>query len=274
MAFIESNDNVFYYEVHGEGEPVVLAHGLGGNHATWFKQVATLSKAYKVITFDHRGFGNSTDNNKLGRGGFVQDLKSLLDHLDIEKAAFVGQSMGAGTVISFACQYPKRVSGLVIADSLHAIEESGEVVTLMDKARTVTKDLSQLERVLGESFKRDNPIETVLYQQINSFNDTDRSNLTGAYANTSYTTSQLADLEGPILFVAGQEDILFPIEAIRLVQQKVEGSFIVELDACGHSAFFEKPVEFNDTVLSFLQLCGLEPTSDKALSNSAGYEKI
>jgi len=162
----------------------------------------------------------------------------------------------------------------VIADSLHAIVEEGEVAALMNKAREATKDLSQLDRVLGKAFREANPSEAVLYQQINSFNATDRSNLVGTYAENKYTAQQLAAVGVPTMFVAGQDDILFPIDAIRAVQEQVEGSFIVEFDACGHSAFFEKPIEFNDTVLSFLQMCGLEPVSDKALSNSAGYEKV
>jgi len=112
-----------------------------------------------------------------------------------------------------------------------------------------------------------------VYQQLNSFNNTDRSDLVGQYANEKVSPEQLAAINVPIMFLAGQDDILFPIEAIRLVQEQVEGSFIVEFDNCGHSAFFEKPIEFNDSLLSFFQMAGLDPLSDKALSNSSGYVK-
>jgi len=273
MTILTIDNNDFYYEVHGEGEPVIFAHGLGGNHASWYKQVAVLSKAYKVITFDHRGFGNSTDKEGLGRSGFVSDLLALLDHLSISKAALVGQSMGGGTMITFANQYPERVAGLVIADSLHAVLESDDVEKLMSAAREATANLSQLERVLGKSYYDENPEEAFLYQQLNSFNNTDRSNLVGQYASEKIPPEQLATIGAPIMFLAGQDDILFPIEAIRLVQEQVVGSFIVEFDNCGHSSFFEKPIEFNDSLLSFFQMAGLEPLSDKALSNSSGYVK-
>lgn len=273
MTILTIDNNDFYYEVHGEGEPVIFAHGLGGNHASWYKQVAVLSKAYKVITFDHRGFGNSTDKEGLGRSGFVSDLLALLDHLSISKAALVGQSMGGGTMITFANQYPERVAGLVIADSLHAVLESDDVEKLMSAAREATANLSQLERVLGKSYYDENPEEAFLYQQLNSFNNTDRSNLVGQYDSEKISPEQLATIDAPIMFLAGQGDILFPIEAIRLVQEQVVDSFIVEFDNCGHSAFFEKPIEFNDSLLSFLQMAGLEPLSDKALSNSSGYVK-
>ncbi|GAA0373373.1 alpha/beta hydrolase [Bowmanella denitrificans] len=270
MPFIQIAQDNFYYEVHGQGEPVVLAHGLGGNHASWYMQVAVLAKAYQVITFDHRGFGNSSDKAKLGRSGFVSDLLALLNHLQLHKVALVGQSMGGGTAIQFASQYPERVAGLVIADSLHALQESPEVAAIMDKARADTADLDQLQRVLGNAFRQANPEQSLLYRQFNSFNRTDRSNLGGEYAATKVDPATLGKLGFAVMFLAGQDDILFPIEAIRLVQEQVEGSFLVEFDACGHSAFFEKPVEFNDSLLSFLQMAGLAPSA-AAHSNSAGY---
>ena len=244
---------------------------MGGNHASWFKQVAVLSKAYQVITFDHRGFGNSTDNENIGRSGFVTDLLALLDHLKITKAALVGQSMGGGTMITFASLYPERVSGLVIADSLHGLVESDDVKCLMDKARADTKNLTQITRVLGKKYVDESPESAFLYQQLNSFNSVDRRTLVGKYASEKIAAEQLSAINVPIMFLAGQDDILFPIEAIRLMQVQVDNSFIVEFDNCGHSAFFEKPVEFNDSLLSFLQMAGLEPKSDKALSNSSGY---
>jgi pimeloyl-ACP methyl ester carboxylesterase len=273
MSLLKINDEHLYYEVHGQGEPLVLAHGLGGNHSSWYKQVDVLSKAYQVITFDHRGFGNSTDSQNEGRSGFVGDLLALLDHLEIKKAALVGQSMGGGTVISFAHQHPERVAGLVIADSLHGLVESDEIANIMDKVREDTAQLTQLERVLGRQFQDKNTESALLYQQLNSFNKTDRSNLVGTYAEEKVSPEQLANLGIPTMFLAGQDDILFPVEAIRLMQEQVEGSFIVEFDQCGHSAFYEKPIEFNDSILSFLQMAGLEPLSDKALSNSSGYVK-
>lgn len=277
MAYLTVNDNNLYYEEHGQGEPLVLAHGLGGNHATFYKQVATLSKAYRVIVFDHPGFGNSADVSSQGRGIFVQSLKALVDHLQLAKAVFLGQSMGGGSVIHFANQYPERVAGLIIADSLHGLVESEQVNELMNRSRLETKHLSQLERVLGNEYKQANPDGACLYQAINSFNQTDRSNLVGDYAPAPVSpeelAQQMAQVGAPVMFLAGQDDILFPIEAIRLVQEQMAGSFLVEFDACGHSAFYEKPIEFNDSVLSFMQMAGLEPTTDDALSNSAGYVK-
>ena len=72
---------------------MVLSRGSGGNHAVWYQQVP--SQKYRVVTWDQRGFGRSTDVNKhAGPGPAVEDLKTLLDHLGITRAHLVGQSMG------------------------------------------------------------------------------------------------------------------------------------------------------------------------------------
>ena len=74
----------------------------------------------------------------------------------------------------------------------------------------------------------------------------------------------------PVLFIAGSEDVLFPVEAVRRVQAQVDGSFLNELSGAGHSAFWELPVEFNDSVASVLQMAGRAPRT-RLHSDTAGY---
>ena len=268
-GIVKTSGADIYYESHGDGPAIVLAHGIGGNHAIWFQQIDALARSNRVIIFDHRGFGLSVDHNGQGRSAFVGDLTALLDHLQIERAALVGQSMGAGTCIGFATQFPGRVAALAIADSLHGIAEAGDFKMLMDEARQATKNLDQIERVLGRSACETNPYLATLYRQINSFNIANRHNLTGSFA--TITPSELGALQCPVLFIAGQQDILFPIDAIRKVQDKVAGSFLVEIHDAGHSAFLEKPREFNDTILSLLAMAGHVGKMQTAHSNVEGY---
>lgn len=255
-----------YWQAHGEGPAIVLAHGIGGNHAIWYRQLGALSRSNRVIIFDHRGFGLSRDLDGSGRAAFVDDLVTLLDHLGETKVALVGQSMGAGTCIGFAHRAPDRVAALAICDSLHGIVESGGVKAIMDAARTKTAALSQVERVLGAKAPRE---IAALYSQIASFNAADRHSLAG-----SFDARPAADLGGkgfPILFLSGVDDILFPIEAVRLAQAEVAGSFLVEVNDAGHSAFLEAPTQFNDTILSLLQMAGHVGKAGPAHSNAAGY---
>lgn len=273
MPTLKTGDSQLYYEVHGAGPTVVLAHGAGGNHAIWYKQIVAFARSYQVIVFDHRGFGNSTDAEGLGRSAYVDDLKALLDQLHIAKAALVGQSMGGGTVVGFSSAYPGRVHALVIADSLHGFIEPEDVKAIMDKARLATAALPQLDRVLGAKFRAQNPSEALLYSELSSFNETDRRSLKGEYAIRT-TAEDLAALQIPILFLAGMDDPVFPIEAIRKLQERAPGSFLVELYEAGHSAFFERPSEFNDSILSFLAMAGVKGAKPAAYSNAAGYTPI
>jgi non-heme chloroperoxidase len=96
-----------YYEDHGAGQPVVLIHGYPASGRAWDKQVPALLEAgYRVITYDRRGFGRSSqpvvgyDYNT-----FAADLHALLEHLDLRDAALVGHSMGTGEVIRYLASY-------------------------------------------------------------------------------------------------------------------------------------------------------------------------
>lgn len=258
-----------WWQAHGEGPAVVLAHGIGGNHAIWYRQLDALSRSNRVVTFDHRGFGLSRDLDGRGRDAFVDDLTALLDHLGMEKAALVGQSMGAGTCIGFAHRAPERVAALAICDSLHGIAETGEVAAIMDAARAKTSGLSQIERVLGAGAPRE---LAALYGQIASFNVADRHNLAGHFE--ARPAAELGGKGFPVLFLCGVDDILFPIEAVRLAQAEVAGSFLVEVNDAGHSAFLEAPTQFNDTILSLLQMAGHVSKAGPAHSNAAGYVAV
>lgn len=258
-----------YYQTHGAGPAVVLAHGIGGNHALWYGQIDALARSNRVILFDHRGFGLSRDLDGRGRDAFVEDLVAVLDHLGEDRVALVGQSMGAGTCIGFAHQAPERVAALAVCDSLHGVVESPAVKAIMDAARTQTAAMDQIDRVLGAQAPRD---LAMLYRQIASFNAVDRHNLTGQFA--ARPAADLADKGYPILFLCGTEDVIFPIEAVRLVQEEVASSFLVEVNDVGHSAFLEAPTQFNDTLLSLLQMAGHVGKGGAAHSNTAGYVRV
>jgi pimeloyl-ACP methyl ester carboxylesterase len=270
MAMIEIEGGELYFSDHGDGPLIVLAHGIGGNHAVWYQQIATLARSYRVVAFDHRGFGLSRDASGEGRGAFARDLLALLDHLAVDKAVLVGQSMGGGSCIAFAGLHPDRVAALVVASSLHALVESDAVAALMQRARADTEALPQFDRVLSDSFRRDHPEATLLYGELSSFNRTSRRSLTGEWPLLQ-TPEQLGALGLPVLFIAAALDRLFPVAAMRQTQARVKGAFLVEIDDAGHSAFFERPAEFNDSLLSFLQMCRITGRAPAAHSNMPGY---
>ena len=268
MPYLPVGASKLYYETTGEGPAIVFAHGVGGNHASWFNQIPVFARSYCVVTFDHRGFGCSTDVERSGRSAFVSDLCALLDHLEIDRAVLIGQSMGGGTAIAFAAAHPDRVRALAIASSLHAIAEPIDVASLMNAARASTAGLDQLDRVLDAGFRAANPAQAVLYSAIASLNEMDRHTLTGDWP--TLVPVERIGAGKPVLFLAATRDPIFPVEAIRRVHASVPGAFLTEIDA-GHSAFFEAAAAFNDSILSFLVASGIRGMKRCAHSNAAGY---
>jgi pimeloyl-ACP methyl ester carboxylesterase len=252
MPLLAVNGTELYYESHGSGPVMVLAHGVGGNHAIWFNQIAWFAKTHRVITFDHRGFGNSTDPEQKGRSAYTDDLAALLSHLEVDSSVLVGQSMGGGTCVGYARLFPQRVRALVLADTLHGLQLPERVARIMQQAKSATEGLGQIERVLGARTRQADPARAELYRQINSFNATNRHSITGAYPYM-LTPAELGALGVPVLFIAGEEDVLFPVTAIKAVQEQVAGSEWTEVTSAGHSAFYEQPEQFNRDVADFLR---------------------
>lgn len=257
MAFVERGNSRIYYDCTGRGPALVFSHGVGGNHASWYPQIAAMSDRYRVITWDHRGFGNSSDAEGMGRSGFIDDLKAVLDAEDIDRCILIGQSMGGGTSLGFACTYPDRIAGLIMADSLAQAELPAEIVEPMAENSRTTADLTQLERVLGVTFRRENRAAAILYSQIASFNTTSLKTLTGHMP--TFNAETLTRTGIPTLFMVGEEDILFPPWAVRAYQRCVGKSRYVEFARTGHSACFERPDAFNSAVENWLDQIGFAP---------------
>src|SRR6516165_6569739 len=98
-----SGDIEIYYEDHGAGRPVVLIHGYPVSGRAWDRQVPALLEAgYRVITYDRRGFGASSQPaTGYDYDTFAADLAALLEHLDLREAVLVGHSMGTGEVTRY-----------------------------------------------------------------------------------------------------------------------------------------------------------------------------
>src|SRR5512135_1060782 len=106
MATLRANGINLYYEVTGEGQPLVFIHGLGSSTRDWESQTPEFAKSYKVITFDLRGHGQS--DKPVGLDSvpqYADDLAALLKALDVPAAHIVGISLGGGVAFQFAVSY-------------------------------------------------------------------------------------------------------------------------------------------------------------------------
>src|ERR1700749_3962045 len=111
-----------HYEVTGSGPALLFAHGLGGNHLSWWQQVAHFAPLYTCVAFAHRGFAPS-DAIPGGpdAADYAGDLAALIDHLALDRVFLVAQSMGGWACLEHALSHPERVRALVLASTAGAI---------------------------------------------------------------------------------------------------------------------------------------------------------
>jgi pimeloyl-ACP methyl ester carboxylesterase len=250
MPYFTSGQSQLYYEDIGEGPAVILAHGVGGNHASWFSQVPTLAKRHRVIAIDHRAFGNSEDVEGIGASAYVDDLARLFDALGLESAFLVAQSMGGGACANFTCRSPERVQGLLHADSLAGCDLPQPWADEVKALNAANDGLSQAERVLGPVIRATDPERTFLYLQIASFNSVTRKTLKGQMPR--WSPEELAATKVPVLFVVGEHDVLCPPRLLRIAHELVPGSRFEVIGGAGHSAYFEASEAFNRLLLAWL----------------------
>jgi len=250
---VTSSGEDVYYEVAGDGdEVVVLGHGLGGNHAVWFQQVPVLAERYRVVTWDQRGFGMSSNHaGASGPPAAVDDLTALLDHLGVERAHLIGQSMGGWAIVGFALRSPERVRSLVLADTIGGVMDDtvGDALRT-PSSRTVDPDVVGSHRAVGPALDR---TSAFLYQQLGGFRtQIDEADMIGKLFSTRYALDDVAQLAMPVLCVVGSDDDLMPPAAIRAVASLFKDAGVVEIPRAGHSPYFEQPGAWNTAVLDFL----------------------
>lgn len=261
-GFLERDGERIYYEVNGDGPPgedppLVLSHGAGGNHAIWYQQVAHFARQRKVVSWDHRGFGRSSDAGaRSGPDVAVDDLRALLDHLALDRVDLVGQSMGGWTSLGFALASPERVRRLVLADTLGGISTSviRELLAraLGDAPGAPPADALGRHPALDDGFAERDPERAHLYQMLGAFGEPDLARILPLLMKTRRSSDDLRGLNLPVLFVVGATDRLFPPKIVRKAAAMLTGARVVEIPGCGHSPYFEDAPAWNAAVGEFL----------------------
>lgn len=245
-------DDVYFETVGAPDAPVVvLGHGAGGNHAIWFQQVPVFAQHYRVVTWDQRGFGLST--NRHGHANprtATADLLAILDHLGVERAHVVGQSLGGWAVMGLALAHGDRVRSLVLADTLGGIPVEG----WRTPRATPPRDGPFNHPALSNEFCLRNPERAHLYLEIGGLRrdpQADPTQLIRTLGDVTFSDSELAALQVPTLFVVGTDDDIFPPAWIADAAARVPGARVEQVDSAGHSPYFEQPDAWNALVLDF-----------------------
>ena len=255
MPFARVNNIDLFFESHGTGPAIVFLHGRGGNHLSWWQQVPHFQARFRCIAIDHREFGLSREQpDGPGRKAFAEDLRQLLDHLKIERACLVGQSMGGFTAMDFAIRNPQRVAGVVLADTTGGIT-APDVLEAM-RANVAKLPEEPTARSLALDFPQREPALAFLYSALGRLTLSIRESLKDLLLNEDGPT--LEDLTAwnahkvPVQVIVGAKDVMIPPEIARRVAAHLPGAKLAVIGDAGHSAYFEKPAEFNAVLDAFL----------------------
>ncbi len=264
MPFCRSHDLDIYYEVHGNGPPLLLVSGLGGGTWSWYAQVPFFQDFYRTITFDNRGVGRSgAPAGPYRMEQLARDALGLLDHLDLGAALVMGVSMGGMIAQEMAFLAPGRLKALVLGCTHcgrpQRVPPAPEVIEViaanqgLSPAEIVDKDLPYL---FSAGFLEEHPEEVAAYrrsqlsappQPLEAF----RAQLEAIYAFQA--CEGLDRLAAPVLVVTGTADVVVLPENSGLLAGLLPRAELVELPGAGHLITVECRDRLNRLVHEFFQ---------------------
>jgi 3-oxoadipate enol-lactonase len=261
MPTIEANGQTLYYEVHGEGEPLVLVMGLAADTMAWAMQVPSFSARYRTIIFDNRDVGQSS----MAAGRYeitdmAQDTLALADGLELESFHLVGVSMGGAIAQEVALAAPDRVRTLTLAmtwprggawaaklsELWSARVEHMSREERVDELMLLTLSEDFFENADGVAWLRDLMLQNPHPQSADAFaRQLDAS-------SRHDTRERLGRLAIPTHVIGAEHDILVPVWKSSELAELIPGARLSVIDAGPHGANLENAEEFNRLVLDFL----------------------
>jgi 3-oxoadipate enol-lactonase len=268
-GFAEVNGTSLYYEVAGEGHPLVLNHGgLVDNHL-WDSQFDEFAQHFKVIRYDIRGFG---DSGMLKKGmepySMERDLYSLLQFLGIEKTYVLGLSMGGSLAIDFTLQYPEMVDALITVGAGLSGFEMGEpdeelkakfaamdeAIKSGDIARSVEISLQIWTDGPNRAPEQVDPEvrECLRAMTTRNFARGDDEDVRPQHMEPP-AAGRLSEIHAPALIIVGDQDVELILTIADTLEKGISGAKKVVIPGTAHHLNMEKPGEFNRVVIEFLE---------------------
>jgi 3-oxoadipate enol-lactonase len=261
---LDVNGGKLYYEVTGEGQPLVFIHAGIADLRMWDDQAAFFADQYRVIRYDTRGFGRTTtqDVEYSNRA----DLLVLLDHLGVDKAALVGCSRGGQIALDFTLEFPQRVTALIpVCAGLGGfeMEEPPEEVVRFEEMERLEglgdyDALAEMEvEVWVDGFKRtaavvDPRIRRLIYE-ITRANYEHAREGGRAVPLAPPATERLSSIRVPMLIIVTDMDTTYIRAAAEVLANNVPNAQKVLIHNSAHVPNLEHPDEFNQIVQAFLE---------------------
>jgi pimeloyl-ACP methyl ester carboxylesterase len=267
-GYAQVNNTKLYYEISGKGEPLVLIHGSFGDRRFWDPQFMELSKKYKVLRYDIRGYGKSAlpNSNELYRD--VDDLKALMDYLGINKAHVCGLSLGSFILIDLALTYPDKCLSLIPigprvagdgtdeyktpnADSVRAIIATTTEIVKSKGAKEATDYLWTGNHAMGKCVVSPKTREALLkmgyeYSWWRYLHPSKRE-----YA-FPMAIKQLNEIKIATLVVSAEYDLALCKEVAAILAKGIQGAKMISIKNAGHMMNMDNPKEFNKAISEFI----------------------
>jgi pimeloyl-ACP methyl ester carboxylesterase len=256
-GFAEVNGTRLYYEALGKGPAVVLVHGGLVDSRLWEKQMRPLSKRFRVVRYDLRGYGRSAAATE--PFSHLEDLRGLLDFVKVEKATLVGLSLGGIIAADFALEHPGRVERLVLVgpglrgDKQPPPKDAAAAIEAMKQGAEAFADAS-MRRELYAAVRPGSDAHALLRRML-----LDNFKALSAlrpgflkYPDTP-TAERLADVKVPTLVIIGSRDGANLLNIAETLASQVPGARKVVIPGASHHPPVETPKEFNRALLDFLE---------------------
>ncbi len=252
-----------YYEQHGDGLPVVFLNGIMMTVASWRPQLAALRPSFRCVLHDMRGQLKSEKPEAITLQDHVEDLRALLDHLEIDQCHLVGTSYGGEVGMLFALAHPERVRSLAV---ISAVSEVGPRLRQQTEAwASVARECpGQLYDVsipdnYSPAFLEAHPeVVEAGRKRLASY----PADFFPAFARlveaflTLDITERLPAITCPTLVLCGSDDTLKPVSYSRVIAERIPDATFLTVPDAGHAVVVERPAEVNTALLGFLARVG------------------
>ena len=241
---VSVNGMEMYYEIYGDGEPLVLLHGITMTGVQWSPAISDLAKEYRVIVPDSRGHGRSTNpSNQFTHKQAALDAFALLDHLAVDEFNAMGISSGGMTLLHMATMQPSRVRAMVlIGATSYYPEEDRAFMRALDPDTQPEEEWARMRELHAYG---DDQIRA-LWNQFADFEDN--------YDDMNFTAPYLSTITARTLIVHGDRDQFFPVNIPVEAYEAIPDSYLWIVPNGNHVPIFGAMTKhFTTTVLSFLR---------------------
>jgi pimeloyl-ACP methyl ester carboxylesterase len=265
MPIAKVGDINLYYEIHGDGEPLLLIMGYGSNCGHWFVIRDRLAKEHQLIMFDNRGTGRSDKPDIPYTSEMMTgDITGLLDAIGIGATNVFGVSMGGMIAQEFVLNYPQRVKKLVLGCTScggpNAAGSTPEATAFLfdpERARLSNEEkaYSTIPWLWNKDFIDKHPEAVKRYVVTTTEHPTPPHAYIcqGNFIMTFNSYDRLQEIKAPTLVICGDQDRLIPYENSRILASRIPGSELVILENAGHGFISDSADESSKVILQFLK---------------------